>query len=139
MKKVLLVGAFVLGGCGGAGEVDEQQSALSTPHRHYAAGTNPGQFSDIDFDGKGGFHGKLCVGAGCGPSETFSISGRGTVATGRSTTLHFSNGWGAANGVCAALASLPNAADVALLVTPNGASEVVLENLCDGTSYSMTN
>jgi hypothetical protein len=142
MKKLLILAAILVTGCaGGVGSNGEDTEGLGDkPYQGVLGGKRPpttysaGQFTTLTLDGNA-FVGRACLSSSCTTSALFSITGRGTVVTGRVETLTFTKHTGPTP-ACARLAALADGSSVDFTVTALSATEFVVENLCDGSTYT---
>src|SRR6476660_4065237 len=134
MKRAILLAMVLAGGCAVDADTDEQSSAITGRGTVATGRVESGQFSTLTINGNS-VSGQLCLTDDCG--TTTSFHGRGTVGTGRSTTITF-NKSGHVAAACQRLSGLADGAEVQIPVTAISATEWVLENVCDGSTYSMT-
>jgi hypothetical protein len=134
MKYAIFLALVLVGGCGVGVDEGEQSSAITGRGTVATGYATAGQFNTLTVNGSS-VAGELCLTEGC--ASLITIHGRGTVATGRINSVSF-NKSGKVPASCARLASLADGAEVQIPVTATSAIQLVLENVCDGSSYALT-
>jgi hypothetical protein len=134
MKRAILLALVLVGGCGVGTDIDEQSSEITGRGTVVTGRVEMGAFNTLTINGNS-VKGQMCLTDGCG--TTASITGRGTVVTGRLTAIAF-NKSGHVSAACQRLSSLGDGADVEVPVTDLSTAQLVLQNVCDGSTYSLT-
>ena len=134
MTRAILLAMVLIGGCGVGTDVDEQSSEITGRGTVVTGRVQLGEFSTLTINGNS-VSGQLCLTDGCG-AQAF-ITGRGTVVTGRLVSINF-NKSGHVAAACQRLSSVTEGTDVQVPVTTLSTAQLVLQNVCDGSTYTLT-